>query len=147
MHDAPDPTRHGAGDHTPDSTASRVAAMNRSEFSRLLGMEVVEARPGWARVKMEVPGKRNHQGSAHGGAIFSLADQAFAVAANLGEEAQVALSAQISYLAPAIDPLTAVAERVAGDTRHSLYRVRVYSGEKLVATFEGVGIRAAGNRD
>lgn len=114
---------------------------NGSEFSTLLGMEVVEARPGYAKVVMDPAGKRNHRGFIHGGAIFSLADQAFAAAANAGEIREVALSAQISYIRPATGTLTAIGERVSDDGRHSLYRVSVFEGDLLVATLEGVGIR------
>ncbi len=125
----------------PGNQAGRREIYNRSEFSNLLDMEVVEARPGFARVVMDPQGKRNHRGFIHGGAIFSLADQAFAAAANAGEIREVALSAQISYIRPAKGALTAIAELVSEDGDHSLYRVRVFEADLLVATLEGVGIR------
>lgn len=128
----------------PEDRTGREDIYNRSEFSQLLDIVVVEARPGFAKVVMEPAGKRNHRGFIHGGAIFSLADQAFAAAANAGEIKEVALSAQISYIRPAREALTAIAERVGGDGQHSLYRVSVFEGDLLVATLEGVGIRVRG---
>jgi acyl-CoA thioesterase len=119
---------------------SRIEDFNHSEFARLLGMVVKETWDGGARVAMDVTGKRNSLGNVHGGAIFSLADHAFGLAANL-EEVQVATSAHINYLSPAGDHLEAVAERVAGNDLNSLFRVTVYEGERVIATFEGVGIR------
>lgn len=113
---------------------------NRSEFARLLGMVVTETWEGGVRVRMDVTGKRNSRGSVHGGAIFSLADHAFGLAANL-EDDQVATSAHINYLSPAGDHLEAVAERVGGNALNTLYRVTVYEGDRVIATFEGVGIR------
>jgi acyl-CoA thioesterase len=118
---------------------SRIEDFNQSEFARLLGMVVTETWEGGARVAMDASGKRNSLGNIHGGAIFSLADHAFGLAANL-EDMQVATSAHIYYLSPAGDRLEAVAERVAGNDLNSLYRVTVYEGERVIATFEGVGI-------
>jgi acyl-CoA thioesterase len=119
---------------------SRIEEFNHSEFARLLGMVATETWDGGARVTMDISGKRNSQGNVHGGAIFSLADHAFGLAANL-EADQVATSAHINYLSPAGDRLEAVAERVGGNDLNSLYRVTVYEGERVIATFEGVGIR------
>lgn len=59
-----------------------IRVFNASEFARLLGMEISEARDGYSRVTMDCPGKMNPGGVAHGGAIFALADQAFGIAAN-----------------------------------------------------------------
>jgi len=119
----------------------RIEQFNQSEFARLLEMEIIEARPGYAMVGMNAEGKRNQHGHAHGGAVFSLADQAFGIAANLSRVHEVALSAQISYLSPAEGPLVAIAECVGETGQHSHYSVKVYRGGVLVATFEGQGIK------
>ncbi len=136
--------RNNPGTITPEGDTGPISMYNGSEYSILLGMEVAEARPGFAKVVMDPAGKRNHRGFIHGGAIFSLADQAFAAAANAGEIREVALSAQISYIRPARETLTAIAERVGEDGQHSLYRVRVFEGDLLVAILEGVGISVRG---
>lgn len=124
-----------------DQQISRIRQFNDSEFARLLEMEIVEARPGYAKVVMNVAGKRNQHMHAHGGAIFSLADQAFGIAANLGLTEEVALSAQINYLSPARGTLTAVAQCVGEPGHYSTYTVHVFHDNTLVATFEGQGIR------
>ncbi|MDD1707635.1 MAG: PaaI family thioesterase [Methanoregulaceae archaeon] len=118
-----------------------VDRFNRCECARLLGMEVTATWPGGARVIMKAQGKQNPNGVIHGGAIFSLADHAFGLAANNGENRQVAVSATITYLSPAKGNLEAVAEQVAESAKHSLFLVRVYEGKRLVATLEGVGIK------
>jgi acyl-CoA thioesterase len=120
----------------------RIQALGACPYARLLGMEILEARPGWARVAMDTTGKENFLGVAHGGAIFSLADQAFAAAANRGGLLQVAVSVHIHYLAPAKGRLEAVARLVAETDRTSHILVEVKSGERLVATFEGVAYKA-----
>ncbi|NYT20483.1 MAG: PaaI family thioesterase [Methanomicrobiales archaeon] len=121
--------------------ADKIALFNQSPFARLLGMEITEARPGWARVAMDPGGKGNPNQKLHGGAIFALADQAFGIAANMEDPPEVAVSASIMYLAPAEGRLEAVAERVGEDDRHSFYRVTVYEGKRMVATFEGTGVK------
>jgi acyl-CoA thioesterase len=130
----------------PSGAHERIILFNNSPFARLLGMEITEARPGWARVVMDPHDKGNPNRKLHGGAIFALADQAFGIAANMEDPPEVAVSASIMYLMPAAGRLEAVAERVGEDDQHSLYRVRVWEGERLVATFEGVGIKASHDR-
>lgn len=128
-------------DGPQDKMRETIALFNTCEFARLLGMEIVEARPGFARVLMDGRGTSNPNKVIHGGAIFAIADQAFGIAGNLDAVPRVAVSASIMYLSPASGPLEAVAERVGDDGQYSLYHVRVYEGRRLVATFEGVGVK------
>jgi acyl-CoA thioesterase len=126
----------------PDSTVKmRVEAFDRSAFAVLLGMKVTEARDGYARVTMPCRDKNNAHGIAHGGAIFSLADHAFGVAANCGGADRTAVSVHIQFLVPATGDLVAVANRVAENGKYSTYRVLVYDGERTVAAFDGVALR------
>src|SRR5690606_4936186 len=129
------------GDACPPEQEEMVARFDRCECARLLGIVVRETWPGGARIAMTAEGKRNPNGVVHGGAIFSLADQAFGLAANTGPVHQVAVSATITYLSPAKGDLEAVAEQVSETEQHSLFLVRVYDGKRLVATFDGVGIK------
>ena len=118
-----------------------IRAFERSECALLLGMNVTGAWDHGVRVAMQTAGKNGPGGVAHGGAVFALADQAFGIAANMGGARQVALSANIQYISPATGLLEAVAERVTENGMCSVYRITVTSGGKLVALFEGVGIR------
>lgn len=127
-----------------DSTADEMAELfTRCEFARLLGIQVLELWPGGAKVAMDITDKRNPLGNVHGGAVFSLADHAFGLAANSGGIQEVALSAQITYISPSTGRLVAVAERISENKHGSVVSVRVWDGERLVATFEGIGIRVA----
>jgi acyl-CoA thioesterase len=118
-----------------------ISDFNQSEFARLLGMEITEARDGYARVIMDCKGKNNPRGVAHGGAVFALADQAFGIAANCGGGApRVAVSIHIQYLAPATGTLVAIARRVEDNGTYSIFQVIVYEGERIIATFDGVAI-------
>ena len=133
-----------AGEQTGSSGDARdrlIADFNRSEFARLLGMEITDAYDGYARVVMDCAGKKNPRGVAHGGAVFSLADQAFGIAANCGAVARVAVSIHIQYLVPATGSLVAIARRVADSGNYSTFRVMVYEGERTIAVFDGTAIQ------
>jgi acyl-CoA thioesterase len=135
----------GAGkmptDKSPDFVREQVAAFEDNAFARLLGMHIIEARDGYARVEMDCAGKLNPHGIAHGGAIFSLADHAFGIASNCGEYHHTAVSVYIQYLLPAKDRLVAVAERIAVNETCDTFRVTVFEGERTVAVFDGVAFR------
>lgn len=127
----------------PDDSAvkAKIREFNESEFARLLGMEITEARDGYSRVIMDCAGKMNPGGVAHGGAIFSLADQAFGIAANCAGVHRVAVSVHIQYIVPATGTLVAIAERVEDNGTCGTYRIMVYEGERPVAEFTGVAFR------
>ena len=128
-------------DSIPPSGSVRISAFNQSEFARLLGMEIIEAADGYARVVMDCTGKKNPQGVAHGGAIFALADQAFGIAANYGGVSRVAVSIHIQYIAPATGSLVAIAQRVADNGGYSTFRVMIFEGERIIAEFDGVALQ------
>lgn len=118
-----------------------IDAFNSCEFAQLLGMHVTEAWDHGVRVTMIAEGKASPNGVTHGGAVFSLADHAFGIAANMHGERQVALSATIQYISPARGHLEAIAKRVSRNDLYSIYRVSVSSGDRLVAVFLGTGIK------
>jgi acyl-CoA thioesterase len=125
----------------PKAIAEQIRTFNASEFARLLNMEIIEASDGYSRVIMDCAGKMNPGGVAHGGAIFSLADQAFGIAANCCGTHRVAVSVSIQYIAPAKGKLVAVARRVADNGTCDTYRIMVHEGERPVAEFTGVAFR------
>jgi len=133
-----------AGKQTENGSLAKntiISDFNQSEFARLLGMEITDAHDGYARVIMDCKGKNNPRGVAHGGAVFALADQAFGIAANCGGGSpRVAVSIHIQYLAPATGSLVAIARRVEDNGTYSTFRVMVYEGERVIATFDGVAI-------
>lgn len=73
-----------------DALREAIAAFDESGFARLLGMKVLEAHDGFARVVMDCSGKMTPHRVAHGGAIFSLADHAFGITANCSGADRVA---------------------------------------------------------
>jgi acyl-CoA thioesterase len=110
------------------------------EASRRLGMELLEAGDGAARVRMTVTGDMvNGHGIAHGGFVFTLADTAFACACNSHGPVTVAAGADITFTTSAKegDVLTAVATERTRFGRSGLYDVTVLRGDEVVAEFRG----------
>ncbi|MHC1710334.1 MAG: PaaI family thioesterase [Methanomassiliicoccales archaeon] len=94
---------------------------------------------------MDAGDKINAMGGAHGGAVFTLADQAFALASNMGPEPQVALCVSINYLRPGRGKLKAVARMLSQTRRTSLCEVKVFEEGELIATFQGTGYKLNGS--
>ena len=126
------------------NAARRVAEalMVREGAARAWSLVLEEAREGYARVSMRVrPDMLNGFHTIHGGMIFSLADSAFAYACNSRNEATVAQTASILFLASAYegDELVAEAAEDAREGRSGAYNVAVRTREgKAIAQFQGL---------
>jgi acyl-CoA thioesterase len=126
---------------SPD-VVDRLKGIIRSPFARFMGIELVSiASNGEVTVKMDIQGKENSLGAAHGGTVFALADQAFAIAGNLGPEYQVAISASINYVRPGRGPLEATAILICETKSTSLYEAKVFQGGEMIALFQGTGYK------
>jgi acyl-CoA thioesterase len=123
--------------------AERVVAamMAKDEFSRWLGIEVVEIAPDRSTVRMTVrPEMVNGFGVAHGGIAYSLADSALAFASNTHGKVTVAIDNNIVYPAAvqAGDIITASATMVSSTKRLSFLKVDVVNQKgETVAAFNG----------
>ncbi len=75
--------------------------VNREDtFSQRVGVKLVELLPGFARTTLAISDENiNIYKMAHGGAIFSIADQACEAAGNSYGEPAVALQQNIHFLA------------------------------------------------
>ena len=72
--------------------------VQQEPFARKLGLRLIKAEPGYAMVEMEPQEElANIFGMTHGGAIFSLIDEAFEVSCNTHGTVSVALSMTITY--------------------------------------------------
>ena len=107
------------------------AVFEGDKFAAMLGIVQVEAQgDGCGAVIMPFEEKHhNRMQAAHGGAIFTLADTAFAAACkNLGIHA-VTSQSSISYLAPGlVSPLKAVATPVKVGKHLAIFDVLVSDG-------------------
>ncbi len=113
-------------------------------FARHAGIELIDARPGWAKVKMAIqPFHLNGAGTVHGGAIFTLADFAFAVASNSRGQLAMGINTSTSFLKAACEGvLFAEAEEVSLNRRLGSYQVRITDDhQELIALFQGTAYR------
>ena len=75
------------------------AIFKGDRFTDELGAEILEGRQGFARCGLLLrENHRNAAGGVMGGVLFTLADFAFAVAANYSRMNTVSLGSQIAYL-------------------------------------------------
>lgn len=111
-------------------------------FARHLGIELLDLQPGRCRLEMTLqPFMRNFHGLAHGGAIFALADAAFAAASNSHGQAAVALSMTIQYLttpSPGARLIAEASESRLGRTAAFYDIVVAEDGGSTVARCQGV---------
>lgn len=114
---------------------------SRDEFATGNGMRTVEVRPGFARTEMTIePRHLNAVGIVQGGALFALADLAFAAASNSHGLVAVAAQADITcFKAVSSGRLTAVAQEISRTRKLSTCVVHINHDEVgLVALFKGV---------
>ncbi|HPA42323.1 MAG TPA: hotdog fold thioesterase [Candidatus Hydrogenedentes bacterium] len=116
------------------------AYFSGDELAKALEMTITEVGTGTATVTMPIRTMHlNGLGKAHGGAIFSLADFCFAVAANSHGQVSVAATVNITFLRPPADGiLTARAIEIQRGRRLGTYDVDVTDERgKKIAIFRG----------
>lgn len=131
----------------PDLSARKVVEhmMKHDLFSQWLGIELLDIREGYSKIKMTVrPEMINGFGIVHGGIAFSLADSAFAFACNNRNNLSVALDTSINFLKPVNvnDILTAEAIELHNGKSTGLYHITITNQhEQAVAHFKGLCYR------
>ena len=114
-------------------------------FSQWLGIEIIEIKEGYSKIKMKVRSEMiNGLGIVHGGVAFSLADTAFAFACNTRNNLSVALDTSINFLKPvhADDELIAEAKEIHNGKSTGLYQITIANQRKhTVALFKGTCFR------
>ncbi len=113
-------------------------------FARHAGIELVDVGLGWAKASMKIePFHFNGAKTVHGGAIFTLADFAFAVASNSHGNLAMGINASVSYVKAAIEG-TLYAEATEQSKGHKLasYSVTITDDAgDVVAIFQGMVYR------
>lgn len=113
-------------------------------YAALTGVEIIEAGTGYCKARMNIEDKHlNGANVVQGGAIFTLADFAFAVASNSHGQLALAINVNISFLkAVTVGALYAVASEVTEPGRLGAYDVLVTDDEgEIVARFNGMVYR------
>lgn len=116
----------------------------KDKFAEYAGIELLEVKEGWAKSKMEITENHlNGIGTVHGGAIFTLADFTFAVAANSYRTVTVAINANISFMkAASSGTLFAEAEEISANPKLGTYTITITDDNgELIAIFQGMAYR------
>jgi len=116
--------------HSPQRVAEEVVRefLAGDTAARALGITVSHVAPGEVTAHMTIrPEMLNGHGTAHGAALFAVADIAFAMACNSHGHPAVGRSCSIEYLAPAFpgEAVTATAVERAVVGRGGIYDVAV----------------------
>ena len=119
--------------------------VEREPFARKLGMKLIELGEGYSKVEMVfTPDMENLFGMAHGGALFSLLDEAFETASNSHGTMAVALSMSVNYvMAPSPGcTLTAEAREFSRTRKTANYDIRVVDDQgHLIASCQALVYR------
>lgn len=114
------------------------------KFAAYSGIELVEVQPGWSKTRMEIkPFHLNGAKTVHGGAIFTLADFAFAVASNSRGSLAMGINTSMMFVKAGINGhLYAEAKELSCNSKLASYSVTVTddSGD-TVAVFHGMVYR------
>lgn len=116
----------------------------KDKFALHSGVEVLEMSEGYAKTRMLVtPEHWNAGGTCQGGAIFTLADVAFAAAANSHDRLTVSLTANITFFRAVSEGfLYAEAHETVNHARIPFVEVRVTDEDGLlVAMMTSSGYR------
>jgi acyl-CoA thioesterase len=121
------------------------AKVETEPFAGTMGLKLIKVDKGYSLVEMQLTHEmENIHGMAHGGAIFSLIDEAFEVASNSHGTMAVALNMNITYIAaPRIgDCLRAEATEMSKTTRTANYSITVKDSEdNLIAACQALVYR------
>ncbi len=114
-------------------------------YAQHLGLKLKKLDKGYSLVEMTIREEmKNILGSTHGGAIFSLIDEAFETASNSHGTIAVALNMNVTFIAPPSPGavLRAEAKETNLTPRTATYLINVTEGEnRLIATCQALVYR------
>ncbi len=132
---------------TKNELANKVVSgmMQNDLFSQWMGLEVLEVKVGYSKVRMTIRKEMlNGFGIVHGGLAFSLADTAFAFACNNRNNISVALDVTITFTKAVNvgDVLTADAKEIHNGRSTGVYIITITNQKnEQVAFFKGTCFR------
>ena len=121
-----------------------IQFFKKDKFATSSGIELIKVSPGYAKARMEIEEKHlNALRAVQGGALFTLADLAFAAASNAYGSAAVGINANISFVKAATKgTLTAEARETSINPKISTYTVNITDDDgDIVAIFQGMAYR------
>ena len=116
--------------------AAYLKKVEEEPFARFLNIKLRDVSEGYALCEMEYTEQMdNIYGMAHGGAIFSLIDEAFEISSNSHENIAVALNINVTYMKPPKKNtlLTAESKEINRTRRTASYQITVKDDQNLIA--------------
>lgn len=133
------------GDKNMDYTQLAKDCFYKDIFAvETTGVMIEEARPNYSRCSLLIDERHfNVSGNVMGGAIFTLADYAFGVAANIENPSAVSLTSTINFIRPTKGPvLYAEAKCIKSGRSITFFDVTVTDGEgNIIASVLANGFR------
>jgi len=129
---------------TPDQIVNKM--LTNDPFSQWLGIQLLEIKPGFCQLKMNVRKEMlNGFQVAHGGIAYSLADSALAFASNSHGKQALSIDTSINHFEKVVlnDQLIAIATEESLKPKVGCYRVEIKKEGKLVALFKGTVYRSS----
>jgi len=125
-----------------DAIRQRVA---REPYARKMGLKLLRLEPGYALVEMGLDREMaNIFDMTHGGAIFSLIDEAFEISCNSHGTVAVALSMTVTYHNPPTKAgvLRAESKEIYRSRKTATYDIKVTENENiLIASCQALAYR------
>ena len=114
-------------------------------FAQRFGIKLLELDEGYSKVEMKlIPDMENFLGTAHGGALFALMDEAFETASNSHGTVALALNMNITYISspPLKSRLIAEAREFSRTQRTAVYDIKLFDDRNnLIASCEALVYR------
>ena len=121
-----------------------MAKVLEEPFAQFLGIRLVDVDEGYALCEMRYREEMdNIHRTAHGGAVFSLIDEAFEISSNSHGTTAVALNMNITYIKPAArnSMLRAESKEMNRGRKTATYHITVYDDEGLIALCQALVYR------
>jgi len=119
--------------------------VEKEPFAQKFGIKLLDLDEGYSKVGMKfTPDMENFLGSAHGGALFALMDEAFATASNSHGTVAVALNMNITYISspPPESNLVAEAREFNRTQRTAVYDIKLFDDQNhLIASCQALVYR------
>jgi len=132
----------------PSSNDIVQTMMAKDYFSQWLGIKILDIKPGFCKLKLQVKKEMlNGFGIAHGGITYSIADSALAFASNSHGQKSVSVETSISHLKSLYENDWIIAEAIEEHLSNKIasYQIKIIreSDQCLVASFKGTVYRTS----
>ena len=120
--------------------------LHKDRLVKLLGIEIVDENEQFPSCQLKVCEKHlNGVDYTQGGAIFTLADYAFAIASNTDQRLSLGISTTMNFFKATQkgDVLYTKTRELNRTKKLSSYEVEIYSKNTLIATFTGTAYKVA----